>query len=369
MIHVERILKQSWHILWNYRILWIFGLLLAMTTGGAGSGSNWNFRGGNNNSAQPQSSMPFPNWEHDASNWAQQNIAPLFEHPEQHISTFVLIGLGLLLFFIVIGLLVALVRYPAETAVIRMVDEYEQSGTKLRFGAGWKLGWNRRAFRLWVIDLIIGIPVFLFLAAMIGLGVAVYFSATSGNRAAALAGSLSAIVVFFLILIVFIALMVVLGLLRNFFARAAALEGLEIGASLRKGWTLFRTQWKNAGLMWLVMIGIGLIFGLGMIVVFFLLIPVYLILLIPAALTAALPFALGFGITSIFAASPWTWIVGALLALPFFFTVLFAPLLLISGWFRVYEASVWTLTYREMAALAQPAAPVVVVPPAEPPAA
>ena len=120
--------------------------------------------------------------------------------------------------------------------------------------------------------------------------------------------------------------------------------------------------------MWLVMVGIGLLFGLVTIVAFFLLIPVYLVLLIPAALAAVLPFALGFGITSIFAASPWTWIVGALLALPFFFTVLFAPLVLVGGWYRIYESSVWTLTYREMVALAQPAplvAPVVEIPPAE----
>ena len=36
MIDFGKILKRAWHILWNYRILWIFGILLAITTGGGG---------------------------------------------------------------------------------------------------------------------------------------------------------------------------------------------------------------------------------------------------------------------------------------------------------------------------------------------
>ena len=39
MIDIGKILKRSWHILWNYRVLWIFGFILAMTAGGNGSGN------------------------------------------------------------------------------------------------------------------------------------------------------------------------------------------------------------------------------------------------------------------------------------------------------------------------------------------
>src|SRR3972149_6807509 len=38
-----KILKRAWHILWSYRALWVFGLILAL----AGAGSSGN--GGNNN--------------------------------------------------------------------------------------------------------------------------------------------------------------------------------------------------------------------------------------------------------------------------------------------------------------------------------
>jgi hypothetical protein len=36
-----KILKRAWHILWSYRALWVFGLILALAAGSASSqGSN-----------------------------------------------------------------------------------------------------------------------------------------------------------------------------------------------------------------------------------------------------------------------------------------------------------------------------------------
>ena len=51
MDHIN-ILKRAWNILWRYRALWIFGIILAMTvTGGSGGGSsNAASSGGGNNS-------------------------------------------------------------------------------------------------------------------------------------------------------------------------------------------------------------------------------------------------------------------------------------------------------------------------------
>ena len=33
MFDIKKILKRSWHILWNYRMLWVFGFILALTVG------------------------------------------------------------------------------------------------------------------------------------------------------------------------------------------------------------------------------------------------------------------------------------------------------------------------------------------------
>ena len=65
MIDIGKILKRAWHILWNYRILWLFGVLLALTSGGGGGGngggnggsSNYNFN--SNNPGIDWNSTPF----------------------------------------------------------------------------------------------------------------------------------------------------------------------------------------------------------------------------------------------------------------------------------------------------------------------
>jgi hypothetical protein len=356
MINIGKILKRSWHILWNYRILWIFGVLLALTTGG---GSTGNSSGSSSSRTPPNQTGGFPgtfpegtpDWMRQTGQWFVQNIEPLFTHPEQHISTFVMIGVFLFLLVMVLSLLVALVRYPTEAAVIRMVDEYENSGTKLGFRQGWKLGWTRRAFRLWLIDLILSIPVLVLVSLILLAGVLVFFSVSSTFQVTNAAGVVAAIGLGFLSLFFIIVIAVVLGLVRSLFVRSAVLENLGVIASLQYGWGMFKRNWKSVGLMWLVMIGIGFGFGILDVIAFFLLIPVYLILLLPAALVAALPALIALGITSIFASGPLAWIVAALVAIPFFFMVLFAPMLVFSGWYKIYASNVWTLTYREIKSL------------------
>lgn len=371
MIKIGNILKRSWHILWNYRVLWIFGILLALTTGSRGSGN-----GGSSSSNRPQTTgngfegfqgfhgtlppdAPAPMRE--VFQWFTQNVVPMFEHPEQYIGTFVTIGLVLLLICLVFGLLTSLVRYPSETAVIRMVDDYETTGTKVSFREGWKLGWNRRAFRLWVIDLILSIPVMLFVLLLLGAGLIVYASVSTTFQVTNVAGVVAAIGLAFLSLFIMIIAAIFLGLVRNFFSRVAAIEGLGVKDSLRQGWDMFKRNWKSAGLMWLVMVGIGIVFGIAAMIIFFLLIPAYLIMLLPAGLVAALPGLIAYAISSIFTGSPVTWIIALVVAVPFFFTVLFAPLFLVDGWYKIYESNVWTLTYREIKALGNPAAPVTPV--------
>ena len=179
MIDIKSILKRSWKILWNYKVLWIFGILLALTAGGSGGSSNsgWrnqmpqsgagSLRGLGANDFLPEGA---PGWVNELVEWFVSDVEPLFLNPEQHIGTFIAIGVILLLVVVVFSVIAAFVRYPAETAVMRMVDGYEADGTKLGFKQGWKLGWNRRAFRLWLIDLILSLPVVLLISLMIGAG-------------------------------------------------------------------------------------------------------------------------------------------------------------------------------------------------------
>jgi hypothetical protein len=352
MIDIGKIIKRAWHILWNYKVLWIFGLLLALTAGrGGGNGSSYQFSGGDyQNGYNPNYSQTDPRWR-EFADWVEHNLVPLFDHPERYVPTLIWIGIGFLLFILLISVIFAVIRYPSEAAVIRMVDEYEQSGTKLGFKQGWKLGWSRRAFRMWVIDLVISLPAILFVALIIGLGVLLFFSIESGRSGLAVGAVITAIGCTFLFLFAFIILMVFLGLLRQFFIRRAALEEASVGDSFRHGWAMFKRNWKSAALMWLVMLGIGIGFGIATMIIFFLLIPVMIVMILPAAIIAAIPGLIAFGITSIFSSGPLAWIIAAVVALPFFVMVVFTPLMLISGMYMVFDSNIWTLTYREMKAL------------------
>jgi hypothetical protein len=354
MIDIGKILKRSWHILWNYKVLWIFGILLAITAGGSGggsSGSSYQFSGNTERpSYDPATYQIGPQWEQFTS-WFEQEVAPLFEHPDQYFSAFIWIGVALLVFILVLAVIFTFVRYVSETAVLRMVDQYEQDGTMVKFKQGWKLGWTRRAFRLWVIDLLISLPALFFVALLLGMGVLAFISLVNGTDTLEVAGVVSAIGCTFLFIFVFTLGMVFLGLLRQFIARSAALEERRVGESFRRGWTMFKRNWKSAALMWLVMVGIGIGYGIASMILFFLLIPVYVILLIPAVLVAAIPGLIGFGIANLFAGTILSVIIGIIVALPFLFTVIFAPLYLVGAWYKVYESSVWTLTYREMKTL------------------
>jgi hypothetical protein len=347
MIDIGGILKRAWHILWNYKVLWLFGLLLALTTsGGSGSGPRFSSSGG-----LPSGNFNNSSILQDFNRWMAQDIGPVLLHPERFIITLIWIGVGLLLLGLVVGIAFAILRYVSEAAVIRMVNEYEQTGTKVGFGQGWRMGWSRAAFRMWLIDLIIAIPAVVFVLLLLLLGLAVYFEVRGGLSPAGVVGLVATIGLGILVLLAFILAMVVLKFLSQFFKRSAALENNGVGESFRSGWALVRRNWKSAGLMWLVLFGVGIGLAIAGVVVAVLLIPVYILLALPGLIVAIIPAAAAFGVAALFVGSPWTWIIALLAGAPFFLLVVGSPLLLLGGWIQVFTSSVWTLTYREIKAL------------------
>jgi len=364
MIDFGKILKRAWHILWNYRTLWILGFLLALF-GGMYSGSS---AGSGNNGIRYNYTYNVPgNWPpslnqdvQQLDRWFQSNIVPLAEQPLQHIGTFVLIGLGFFFLILIISVIVAFIRYPAFTAVLRMVDGYEATGEKVGFRAGWKLGWNKRAFRVWWVDFLIqGIPG-LIIAVLISSTVAnLVIQAIRNNSVAIVVGAiLLGLAVLLTLVIALVA--VFLRLLGQFYWRKVALEDKGTRAALSEGWTMFKQNWKSALLMWLIMVGIKIGFGIAMFLATFLLIPAFIVLLIPAAIVAIIPGLVVFGIASLFGNVIIAAVLGIIVAAPFFILIVAAPLTFLDGLYQVYDSSAWTLAYREMKALN-------VVAPANPP--
>jgi hypothetical protein len=204
---------------------------------------------------------------------------------------------------------------------------------------------------LFLINLIVHIPVIVLLVVMLVAGFMIFNLVVGGNETLAVTGIVSIIGVVFLLIFVVVILSILLRLLRHFFWRVCALEDVGVGESLRRGFALVRENWKSVGLMWLIMIGLGILWIPVSIIAVILTIPVVAVTFIAAVLIVAVPVLLLVGLFSLFLSGWLPWIVGGLFIAPLFFTLAFSPWVLLTAWQQVYISTVWTLTYREIKAL------------------
>ena len=365
-----KILKRSWHILWSYRALWVFGLILALAAGGgaSGNGSNNSYQYEQNRPDNPQVNVT-PQDMREAYQEFRSELTQLFEQgiPEfditgRELTTFIWVIVALVVVMVLTGIVMAVARYVSETAVIRMVDEYEATGTKMTVRQGFRVGWSKTAWRLFLINLIISLPAIILALVMLFAGIGVFISVVNGTADFAAFGVVSAIVIGFISIVVVVILSIVLSLLRHFFWRIAVLEDAGVGESLRRGFAFVLENWKNVGLMWLVMIGLGIVWMVVSIILIIVTIPVVLVTSVFAVLVSAIPYLLFTGLFGTFLSGWLPWIAGFLFVAPLFFTLAFSPWLLLGSWQSVYTSTVWTLTYRELKVLPAPVVPAEVPP-------
>jgi hypothetical protein len=345
MIDITKVIRRAWHILWNYRMLWIFGAILALTAGGTIARGGANARGGERSPIQYQLQQG------ELEQWFQHDVQPLFNGSIPVLTTILWITGVLAVLMILTGIVMAIARYVSETAVIRGVDDYEQSGTKVGFRQGWAYGWSRTSWRLFLINLLIHLPVLVLIAVLALIGGWIYFSVIGGSEAARVISIIAAVGLAFLFIFLTIILEALLVVIRHFAWRACVIEKTGVIESLKNGFALVKRHWQSVGLMWLVMIGVGIVWWLASILVVIALIPAFIVMALPAVVVTAIPALLTAGITSLFTTYPWPWIIAAVIALPFFVVIAFSPMLLVGGWVKLFESNVWTLTYRELKAM------------------
>jgi hypothetical protein len=363
MLDVKKILQRSWHILWNYRTLWIFGFILALALGGNSFRSNSNYRVNDGNNQPSGIQTPQSEWEglhgdtfaekmNDAFGQMGAELQKLQAQYPVEFRMGIAAAITLFVVILLLSILTAILRYIAETASIRMVAEYEQSGIKVGFRQGWKYGWSRASWRLFLVNFVVHLPA-LVLFVVLGLVAWWIFSAFMGGVQWAILSSLIAgIGLAFLFIFVTVILMVILYVLRDFAWRMIVLEGTGAMEALRMAAALAKRNWKNVGLMWLVMIGIKIAWGIVFFILIFPLLIVSIITAVGGVLVAIVPSLLTAGVAGLLAAPDyWPWIFALIIGLPFFFVVAFSPILLVGGWGQIYQSSVWTLTYRELKAL------------------
>jgi hypothetical protein len=266
----------------------------------------------------------------------------------------------ILVVLVLLSIFFTILHYVSQAALMRMVDGYESNGEKVSWRKGWRMGWSRQAWRLFLINVLIAIPVTLVFLALFGCAMLpMILSAVNSEEpgAAAIVAFIGGVV---LLILLGIIVGVVISLVIEIIYRQCVLADLGVRASIRQGWEMVRKNFKDVGLMWLALVGVKI---------------VYAIVMIPLALLfvgVGLLFGGGLGVlvyTLIYASMAkstaiiWAAIIGGtLLAL-----VVGLPMLFCEGLAQTYFSSSWTLAYRELRARKEkqaelPAADTVVEP-------
>ena len=403
----KNVLKKAWQVLWRYKALWLFGVLLTMT-----SVSGWIFMMNNDsdndignqsfrinripsqgleiilpvvitgdipvgltgeNVIIPGTKISIPNITRHVNldvigvvtitrqngvefevrgyrNWQQL--------PAQTRTTLLTALIVLAVLVVVIWFIAKVIYYVSDSALIRMVDDYEEIGTRRNIWRGLRLGFSRPAFRFFLMDLIIDLPVgflFLVLFSLASMPLILWISDSDylGTFGTLLATSLG-----ILVLLLAIITSILLGLLKHFFHRACALEDLGVIASIRRGVAVVRQHVKDVGLMWLVVSAIYIVWPMTVLPLVMLLIGFGL------ATSGSMALLVGGLATLVSGSAVLPWIMAALMGAITFMLTLAVPLVFLGGLRTVYISSVWTMTYRELRPLTTILPEAVSVPPA-----
>jgi hypothetical protein len=343
MNHIQ-ILKRAWSILWSYKTLWVFGILLALTTAEGFSSPNNNSRV--TVSPGTQQWQPIPAEELQG---LPQEIRSAVEDlnrelangvPGEAVNTLIGVAVALVCLALVMMVVSAFVRYVSQTALIRMADRYEATGEKVNWRAGFRLGWSRSAWRMFLIDLLIFLAVFaavvlLFAAA----AVPILLSILLGGLAM-IAGTLMTIGLGMLAIFAAILVGAVVAMVREMIYRECVLRGRGVLESIGGGVRTFRANIKNVFLLWLLLLAVQIIYFMAAI-------PVMIILLALGTVVGGVAGALlylalqaGSALTAILTAV----VVGLLLLC----VVVGVPMLFLRGLKETYLSTAWTLGYREI---------------------
>jgi hypothetical protein len=306
-----KILSRAWTITWRYRALWLFGFLFALAGGGSGGGG-----GGNGGGSGMRWTQPAPS-----------NI------PWNTVLIIVLIAVAVMLVLVVA---LTILRYVTETAIIAGVDEIEGQGIALTVRRGFRLGWSRQAWRLFLTDLVIYLPVVVVALVLLAFAASPLLLLLVKVNVVRAIGIIATIGLALFVILFIIAVALIVSVVMPYIRRRVVLGRQDVMASIRQGVMLVRASLLDTGLMWLLLAAIGIVLGLVMI-------PVALVILLVAGLIGGVPAGLVYLISH-------SWVVAAVVGVPLFLIVLVPTLAFIQGLIEVYKSTSWTLAYREVAA-------------------
>ncbi len=322
------LIKRAFQITKHYRVLWLFGILVALTAGG-GASSSGNSSGYNFNEADLQGRnwpkwLPLDQWSQQWNQWVEQ-----FD-PSRYVGLFVACCCLLAIFVLV----AAIVQYVARAALMRGVDQIEATGSAPTWRGGFRLGWSRQTFRLWLLELIVGLLGMLASLLLLALAASPLLLLLLQNDTTKVIAISLTVILGVLVLLFLVLVAIALSVLGQFWAREIVLGDRGIGAALAAGYTEVRRRLTDLGVLWLLMAGIEIGFTI-------LMLPVFCLVLALAGLVGG---GLGYAVYALANSMPWAIGVG----LPIFLLILAIPMTFISGLYQTFKSSAWTLAYREV---------------------
>jgi hypothetical protein len=388
-VNTSIILKEAWQILRQYRVLWIFGFLLAMTTvtWEIGLLETWNDPQENQGLSIRSEDFDFtiPGADVTIDLTPTDGFIILFDNNVKDVIkvktegglsitipndirrdlreleelfavgiprdvTEIIIGtvVTILIVFFIVAFVATVIRYMAEAALIRSVNDYARTGKKRGFRQVLRLGWSRSAWRFFLIDLLVRLPLAVLFLGLFLISVAPLLLWLTGDIGAGVAGTLVSAGLFYLTVVAGVVLSGVITVLVKMIRRACALEDLGVISSIGRGFRLARHNLKDIILMAVILLAVSIGFAILMIPAVIVLFPVFLGTTVAGGLTAIAILFPVFALANLALSEVVAWIVAGILALAVFIPVVLSPFYFLGGLLKVYISSAWTLTYREI---------------------
>ena len=302
------ILTRAWQIVWKNRVLWIFGILASCGRGGPSFNSSSSR--GDGGFGTPSDLPP--------------QMRQLMQIIQENLTTFIAITVAVVCIIWIVTIFLSTI---GKIGLIRGTSQLDGGAEGLIFGQLFSES-TPYFWRMFGLSLLVGLPIFVVIAALIA-GLVAFAISASGSSDASGVGFLAILPVFIGCICLLVPVMFVIGMIARQAENAIVLEGMSVLPAISRGWDVFR---KNLGPIIILAIILAVI---GFAVGFIIAIPVFIVVL-----PAVIAFAAG-------EAQNWT-----PLAIAGVCICLYIPIsLLLNGIAIAYTESAWTLTYLRLTQL------------------
>lgn len=348
----SEIIRQAWQQVLHHRSLWLFGIILALTTFSWSSLATLSRTGGDDQS-EPGIQIQRRSYE-TFGDALERSLKEELDSVSEELEDLVaqeldlqvnvdivtilasLLGIGVILY-----LLVKSLRYISEVALIRLIDQDHQAGVRAGIREGFRLGWSRVAFRLFLIAVVINLvatAVGLLLMTLIFSPLPLWVD--SGEEVVA-AGAIITAALFFLAIFFLILGGMGATLVRILAWRVAVLEGKGVIASVYRGFSLLRHNLRALLPLALVGLGVNLTYPTLIAV---LAVPLFAM----GLLIGGLPGLVLGGVASLSGAGETALVLGITVAALILMIVIAAPLAFVDGLREIFLSSIWTQAFRRL---------------------